>query len=518
MSNDLSAGNHSSRIGFGAAMQFAAVIFQQVVKYGTNLLIARFMGAGVLGLFSISLTVWTAVEMTLGNGLMRGVMRFVPQYVTRGETGRARGVVRLSLLTAGIAGTLIAVIIHLTAENIAGGILRRPELAPVLRIMALSMPLAGLSSVIWATARSLGNIHFILYQFVFVPVVFVCAVIPAALSDGEATDIAWAWNLSYLLPLLPLLLYLRRLLAPFGQVAAMPEVRRLFAFFAVAGLMWLADFASRNVDIAILTMKRPVEEVGIYTMASRTATLAIMVMVSFNAFFSPTAAALHSAGQHGELNRLLRRASLWILMVGAPVLAAAAALSQPIMGLFGEDFRIGAPALIILCVGQVFNISTGLIASVLTMSDRQYSVLAANIAGLTANIVLCFLLIPAYGLYGAAIAMSSSIIIVNTTLCIWGHVTMGLNPFSKATYKPLCAAGAGGIAAWLALPLLAPSGLVQLAVGIAVVAAVFVLVLWLLRGLGDLLHALELIRQGINKKARRTPAPPGTGDGNAGGQ
>ena len=75
-SKDLSTGPVGRRLGVGAATQFAGIAIQQVLKFGTHWLVARLLGASVLGLFNYSLTFWSAVEMSFTGGLIRMVMRY----------------------------------------------------------------------------------------------------------------------------------------------------------------------------------------------------------------------------------------------------------------------------------------------------------------------------------------------------------------------------------------------------------------------------------------------------------
>lgn len=496
---DLSSGPVGRRLGVGAAFQFVGIVVQQVLKFLTNWLIARLLGASTLGLFNYGLTFWSSVEMSFSGGLVRTIMRYLPHHIARQEEEQAAAVVRLNLLLGWLGGGVLGLLMYLLADLLAVHLLGKPETAPVLRLLALAMPLAAVSGVGWATARSLGSLWFIVYQFMLLPAVFVLAIPFVAWRQGGASGLAWGFVVSYALPLIPLLWQHRRLTAFLPERAVLrPVLRACLAFLGVACLMWFAEFVARNIDLLLMGRLRTNAETGIYTIASRTATLPSMVMVAFNAFFSPTVSALYAHQRLEELRSTFSRASLWILIVGAPPLALLMALAQPVMAFFRPEFTAGALALWILCAGQVFNLGTGLISTVLMMADRQHSVLYSNLVGMVISGGLCLWLIPVWGVNGAALATAVTVVLVNLAQCWWGYRTLRVSPLSRSYPKPLLAALVAGLATSLAAPHCGGT-VMQLVAGTAVFLVLYVLALLALGAKGEAVAALRALRPGGRK-------------------
>lgn len=503
-SKDLSTGPVGRRLGVGAATQFAGIAIQQVLKFGTHWLVARLLGASVLGLFNYSLTFWSAVEMSFTGGLIRMVMRYLPHHVARDEQEHAAGVLWLASGAAWLGGGLLAVIIYLGADPIAARLLDKPEAAQSLRVLAIAMPIAAASGVAWATARSLGSIMFILYQFVLLPLAFVVLIPLVRAADGGTTGLCWAFVASYALPFVPLVAYQRRLTRFLPRADVRPVVRAAAGFFGIACLVWLAEYVARNIDVLMVGRLLTTTETGIYTVAQRTSTLPPMVLVAFNAFFSPTVSALHATGRLDELRATFRRASLWIMIVSAPVLGMLMALATPVMAFFGQDFTGGALALWILCLGQFVNVGVGLIGVVLTMVDRQHTVLACNVGGLAVSAGLCLVLIPRHGIIGAAIATTTLQVLVPVTLSLFAYRFVGVSPFSRSYPKPLLAALVAGMAThFLAAHL--PGTLLQIAAGIAVFLGLYAAGMVALGEKEEALRAIRALREAA-KRRRRKPA------------
>jgi O-antigen/teichoic acid export membrane protein len=80
------------------------------------------------------------------------------------------------------------------------------------------------------------------------------------------------------------------------------------------------------------------------------------------------------------------------------------------LALFGPEFTAGYPLLFLLVCGVVARAAVGPAESLLTMSGNQNICAAVYALTLALNIFLSVLLIPAMGLWGAAIATTLSMV------------------------------------------------------------------------------------------------------------
>jgi O-antigen/teichoic acid export membrane protein len=484
------------RIGIAAVAQFSGAGLQQVLKYLTNILIARGMGAAALGVYQLALTFWIAIQTALCGGFGRAIMRMVPHHMARDEKTRARGVVALGMNASWWLAVVLGAALYLAADFIAGVLLHTPEAGPVLEVLALALPLAALNNVVWALGRSLGSLRYVIYQFLLVPASFIIFIAAAVLylAEPSAVHVAWAFLLSYALPLIAMAGYYR-FLVRFSSVRLIAPVAGPFLAFAGAtSLLSLAEFLCRNADVFILARFASAAEVGYYAMASRTATLCLMVTVSFDAFFAPAVSSLYSAGRIQELRGLFRRACGWILLAGAPLLAIIITNASDILSLFGAAFLSAIPALLVIAASQLLNLGTGLVGVVLLMTGRQVLVLALNVAALIVNVALCWWLIPQYSLLGAAIGTAGAVVFLNLTLMLCGYAYLRLNPFSESYLRALAAALIAGAVNYVFIVPLLRMGLPRLGAGIACVAIVYGVVIALLGGLAELSAAVSALR------------------------
>ncbi len=503
----MSVTDSSSRIGIGAAAQFGGTALQQILKYAANIIIAHGAGAAVLGLYQLALTAWIAVQRTFCGGLMRAIMRFVPHHMARDEEDAASAAATAGLTASWAIGFVLGGALYFAADLVATDILNTPAAAPVLRVLGLAMPFAAIHNAVWALGRSLNSIYYVFIQFVMVPLSFLLFVGGAVIyfKDPQASIIAWALAASYALALIPLAIYYRSLRQTFPETKPSYNTRPFFNFMGLTAVLSLTEFFSRNIDIFLLGRLGCAADVGHYTMASRTATLCVMVIVSFNAFFSPTVSGLYAARRLERMRRLFTKACGWILLVGAPLVVFLISNAPDILLLFGEDFLVAVPALHILAGAQLINLSTGLVGVVLLMSGKEALIVILNILALGVNAALCQLLIPVYGLTGAAIGLASGFVFLNVVAITYGHIHFGLNPFSATFAKAAVGAAAAGVCnAFIFQPFVA-EGPIGLCLGIIGIGTVYIAAVLIMGGRQELEELIRTFKNAAKSKSKNEP-------------
>ena len=119
-------------------------------------------------------------------------------------------------------------------------------------------------------------------------------------------------------------------------------------------------------------------------------------------------------------------------------------IPSALLALFGDRYTAGAEALVILAIGQLVNTAAGPLGQVINMSGRPYLSMCNNAAVATLNIIMCVVLVPAYGLPGAALSTTLSLTLVNAIKVVQVHHLFATFPFNADTLKVL---GAGAVAA-----------------------------------------------------------------------
>ena len=205
-----------------------------------------------------------------------------------------------------------------------------------------------------------------------------------------------------------------------------------------------------NLDRLMLEAFRPTAEVGWYTAAYKAATFGLVpTTVLYAVFFPFLSSALGDPAEMAARGRTYARA---LYAFGAPVALAAPFLATPAMTLvFGDAYAVAGPALALLLanVGVMYlNMSLG---TPLMAWDLQTPYMWTVVAGGVANVILNVLLIPSYGMEGAAVATLASESVVFIGLVYLYRQTTGSTPFALL-WRAVLAAAVGAVppAAWAA--------------------------------------------------------------------
>ena len=196
--------------------------------------------------------------------------------------------------------------------------------------------------------------------------------------------------------------------------------RRALTLSAVSfGAIASAHVVNANLDVVMLGLMRPQADAGIYKAASVLSELVAFGLGAINAVILPQIASLHAKGDRAALQALVSRSAMWITafaLVSALGLVLAGSFILPLI--FGAGYSGGYAALVILALGQFANAAFGPVALVLNMTGNENLTLIGLTLSILANAVLNAVLIPRFGIEGAAIATATTLLVWNLLLVV----------------------------------------------------------------------------------------------------
>ena len=157
-----------------------------------------------------------------------------------------------------------------------------------------------------------------------------------------------------------------------------------------------------NFDVLLLGFLLGEKDVGLYVAPYRFCFVLLAIAVAVHAAYLPALVRAASKGPDTMLE-ITNRALAFSAAVGAPLVVGGMIVAKPLLrALFGPDYVDGAIAFrfLILSIGLIFL--HGHLRSVLLALDRTSIELRIVATATAANIVLNFLLIPVWGIAGAA--------------------------------------------------------------------------------------------------------------------
>ena len=129
-------------IARGGSLNLAGAAFNQVLRFGIVLLLARFLGEYQTGLYFQAFAILSLLGILASFGFTRrqSLTRFVALYRADEDGAAVRGVVRLALLTAAGIATLMGAALFAGSSYVATEIFHDAQLALLLRFVAVALP------------------------------------------------------------------------------------------------------------------------------------------------------------------------------------------------------------------------------------------------------------------------------------------------------------------------------------------------------------------------------------------
>ena len=167
---------------------------------------------------------------------------------------------------------------------------------------------------------------------------------------------------------------------------------------------------SSSIDVLMLGWLSGSVKVGLYTVSARLVLFIAFFLQITNSAISPKIATLFSNKNFKEISVMVRKVTSWLIIIGLFSTLFFVIFGHSILGFWGDDFRAAYTCLIILCMGQFINISTGCSGVLLIMCGHEKVFSYISSTFLVLNIFLNYFLIIDYQEIGAAIATTIAIV------------------------------------------------------------------------------------------------------------
>lgn len=405
--------HHMKEVVRGAATAFMLKALGAGLSFGFNVLLARLLGAKGAGVYYLALTVTTIASVLGRIGLDNTLLRFTAANAAQEDWDKVAGIYRMGIRIAVCASTLATLIVVISAPWIAQGIFSEKSLTDPLRLMAFGILPMSLLTLHAELLKGLKRIRdAMLVQGVGLPILGVPLL---ALLGGSLGVIGAA--IAYIISTFAVLLLgiglWRRATPQLRDLHGCFDMRLLIStslpLFWVTSMNLLMSWTD-TIMLGIWTNSRTV---GIYGVTMRTAMLTGFILAAVNSIAAPKFAGLYAQKDYQSLSNLARNSAQLMTCIAAPVLLLFLIAPTWVLGLFGPGFSTGATALAILAIGQFVNVATGSVGYLLMMSGYEKLMRNNIIVSAALNILLNTILIPKYGISGAAIATAFSLAMMN---------------------------------------------------------------------------------------------------------
>jgi O-antigen/teichoic acid export membrane protein len=360
---------------------------------------------GVLELVTSAIAVVaTLVELGLTSASQRSYFDYSDE-----QPDARRTVLSTAVITYMSAALVAAAVLILLSQPIAGFLLNNSNESDLIVIAAVSLPLTALMIF----TREIMRLHFQAWHYLrsallagivgtgfilFALLVLHMKVAGVLLSGVISAAIAAVYGMAVVR-------------GDLGHRFSRPELRTMLAYGLPLVPTALALWALALIDRVMLSKLSSLSQVGEYAMANRLGLVLALAATAFALAFAPFMLSLYAEDREQE--KLVRARALTYMSVAFALLTLVVSLfAREALKLIAPQFNTAYEAVGLVCFGLaangIANIALGGIA--LARQTRSLFILAG--AAASVNIALNIVVIPAWGMLGAAFATTVAYVLL----------------------------------------------------------------------------------------------------------
>jgi O-antigen/teichoic acid export membrane protein len=426
--------------------------------YAVHMILGRWLTPALFGVFGVTMTVLTWVEIAVNNGVPVALQKFLPDgTLSQAEVLRAAARCQAIISTGAFAAMFLA------APWLAA-LLRDPALTGYLRLAFVDVLAMGAYAYYrgalngWRVFRQL-SLTIAAYSLTKL------AAISTLILLGFGVQGALVGNVvSSLGGLTVGYLWARRHRARNGGPAASPpqvtvQARSIMAFVLPAALFTLASNVLLGLDLmGVKALLDNADQVGYYSAAVKLAEAPRLVLLAFSFTLLPSLSHAIAARDGAQTRHFLQQTMRLLALVLFPILALVAATAEPLITLtFSATYRPAAPLLsVLIFVYAVYTVYITLVTALLA-ENRPLRALAIPLALLPVAMGAVWFGVSHFGPLGAAFASLLSVSVAATLVVV--YVFRRFAPSAGPLSRSLVRLGLASALVWGLARLWAPSGL-----------------------------------------------------------
>lgn len=476
---------HLDRVARGGALGLAGAVVAAVAGFALVAVITRGVPTDTAGTFFTVTSLFLIAQGLATLGTDTGLARFLLRHEAAGRGDAVLATLRTAAVPVMVAAVLAGAVLFGFASQLAtwtgvGEAGRVP-----LQLAAVALPVAAVAELGMAASRAFGEMRSTVLadrivrsglQLVLVSVVL--------LAGGGLAWLVAAWAAAYLVAAVLAVRALGRLLRhrrsthpAADEVATTSVAREFWSFTWLRGVARIAQLGMQKIDIVLVAALMSPTAAAVYTAATRFVPLGQLATQAIQQVLQPRFTAILLTESTATLREVHRIATAWSIALAWPLYLGVAALAGTYLSIFGDEIAGvdgAATVVVVMAVAMMLAVASGPVDTLLLMSGRSYASAGNAVAALVTDIVLCFVLIPRWGIVGAAVAWAAAVLLRCALAYHQVRTGLSVDPCSRAVGiaallgllclgAPLLLAGT-----WLSGPaVLVPAALVAVAAYLA---------------------------------------------------
>ncbi len=427
----------------GLSASFLIQITAILVGFGSSWLLAQMIGAEGYGVYTYVFSLVAVVNGLAWLGFDDLLIRDVAVYRSQSKSGLLKGLLKTALLATFLAAMVLSLLAYVGVEFLSYW---QKNTTPIFQIAFLQSPIQQQALLIALVAvppmTSLLVMQFALvgakeivlgqiFEKSVKPIIFLLGVIGLYVWQGGEIGVLEIVGMNviaiFIACLAAYFFFRQKLIVPYQEAKVKYQQKVWWSAAVAFALVNTLNLVYVKADILMLGSIGGAESVGIYSIASKFSELLRFFLAIVYLVVSPMIADLYAAGKLEDLQVLATKSARGVLLLSLPLVMVFYFFGGWILGFFGAEFSAGYGALMILCVGQLFNLACGIGANLLMMTGHERATFWGLLLSTAVNLSFNAWLIPSMGMEGAAIATVLGVLVWNIILLYLVRQKLGID-------------------------------------------------------------------------------------------
>lgn len=378
-------------------------------------IIAKNYGAAVNGLVALSFTVFLIVSVVGRLGVDANIIKY---FSIESNWKNNSSIFYTVLLKSIIFSILLATFVYIFREFIAVNIFNKPQLEPYFLWITLAIPfwVIVINCSCLLRAKKLNNwFAFLNNPGRFLFTLFFMALL-SLLSTSELNAIKAHFYGILVLSAIGFIICVKQI----GPVS-LKSTDKTWNFLKDAFPMMISTsliIVLGWMDTLVLGVYETDNIVGIYNVALKITAIIALALEAISSILAPKIASLYYEKEYEKLSSLIKFSTRTIFISSLVITIVLFLFHKSILNFFGEEFTLGSSAFLILCLAPLIAAFSGSIGIILQMIGKQKIHQNFVFIAFVINLIMNFILVPKYGMNGAAITTVVSMFVWNF-LGVW---------------------------------------------------------------------------------------------------
>lgn len=423
----------------GAGIAFVGLFLGKLFAYLTRIFIARNLGPEAYGLISMGIAIISILGTIALLGFGEGLTRFIAFYCGKKKLGKVKSGITSAFKMSIPISILFGSLIFIFSEQISI-FFSEPHLVLILQILSFSLPFYVIMSVSKSISLGFKMVKESIYTvdigknfstFLLVVTLF--------FLGFEVFGSAMGFTLGFFVSSLIGVFYLIKKITPkLKDKNKIPSGKELFNFSLPLLFTLTLLLIMQWTDVLMLGYFDAAVNVGIYSAALNTCILLNFIKNAFGFIIPPTISELYSRKKIKEIGKIYKISTRWIFSIVFPIFLLFILFPDNILIIFfGKEFVSGSVPFMILSLGYLIVAIFGITYYIITAMGRTKINFYLTSMAAASNLILNLILIPAYGMLGASVAMTFSLFMRFLLSLVFVYSKTGKQPIDMNYLRPL---------------------------------------------------------------------------------